>query len=123
MPKHLTFGDTVVIWIARYCVEPDGPRRSQPAELTVEQAQLVLQIYDAPGGPAPVPVTGSLAAFLILFHLAGPIARKQRQPPPREYSVDIFTLWSCVGRELRSVLVRRGTQVCCPELGTAVRAA
>ena len=62
-------------------------------------------------------VTGPLAAYLALFHIAGPrdLAAHVSVLP---LSADTFTTWNAVGPDLRAVVKRDGERIMCPELGT-----
>jgi hypothetical protein len=77
---------------------------------------LLRSIYDL-GEPVAEPISGRLAAFLTLAHLASP-AGKRHEPAPVPVETDLWTVWRCAGSELREVLQRRGELILCPELGT-----
>jgi hypothetical protein len=103
-------GDHAIRWIQEYCVMPSGKR----VVLSPDDRNLVHAIYD---GLKDIPVSGALAAYLTLLHLAGPEA-KQNDFRPNIAPVDLWTLWAAVGPGLRPFLVRKGGSVHCPELGT-----
>ena len=83
-------------------------------QLTFEQRCVVHELFA--GGLQPAEVAGPLAAYLVLFSLAGPEARTGAPAP--QFTIDVFTLWNAAGPELRAYLRRRGETIVCPELGT-----
>lgn len=85
--------------------------------LTTEQRYTVRMIFDDPTGQLTEPVGEPLAAFLVLYGLAGPEAPGSRSPPP--FVSNLFSVWGAAGPQLRAVLRRHGEEVTCPELGTA----
>ncbi len=115
-----TRADHNIHWIEAYCVEPDGPRKGEPVHLSADERLTIRRIYGAPGGPyADVPVSGPLAAYLILLHICGPEALQNKFSGPATLSVDTWTVWRATTPQLQAVLKRRGEVIVCPELGTA----
>jgi hypothetical protein len=114
-------GDRNARWIEAYCLVPHGPDKGERVVLTQAQRETVHMIYDNPGGPHDVPLTGSLAAYLALLHICGPEALQKDFRPG--VAPDIFTVWGSVGPDLRPVLRRGGEHIVCPELGTRYPAA
>jgi hypothetical protein len=80
--------------------------------LTTEQRETVHRIFDTANAP-----TGPLAAYLALFHIAGPreLAARVSQIP---LNADFFSIWNATGPNLKSVLKPDGEHIVCPELGT-----
>ena len=110
MPRKRTRGDEAADWIETYCTE-----RGQYVRLTTAELILVRRIYDSPAPLASTePITGRLAAYLALLHLAG--IEHTADPPPLE-TPDPFTLWGACGPQLRDVLKREGAALVCPALG------
>jgi hypothetical protein len=110
----MTSGDKAIRWIEAFCVVPFGFDKGQHVRLTTEQKEIVHQIFDSDDAPE---VAGPLAAYLALFHVAGPrdLAAHVFGLP---ISADVFSTWNAVGADLRAVLKRDGGCVVCPELGT-----
>ena len=69
-----TRGDKNVHWIEMFCLVPRRPDKGERVVLTQAQRETVRMIYDNPNSPRDVPITGSLAAYLALFHICGPEA-------------------------------------------------
>lgn len=120
---ELTRAERNAIWIQRHCRVPSGPRKGEPVKLTKEQKRTLLEIYDAPGAPRPIEVTGELGAFVALLHTCGVeapqglVAKSEDALPP--VTVDVWTLWSSAGPKLVEVLERDGAgAIACPALGT-----
>ena len=108
-----TRGDRNCAWIERHCLMPHGPDKGQRVRLTPAQCDVVRRIYDDAEQPE---VTGPLAAYLALLHVAGPEAVKGDFRPA--VNADIFTTWNAVGPRLREVLTRENGCIRCPQLGT-----
>ncbi|WP_440642068.1 hypothetical protein ACSHT2_13935 [Bradyrhizobium sp. PUT101] len=111
-----TRADHAVSWIERFCLSPSGDTRGQQVALTIDEVNTMRRIYD---NGERVPVTGRLAAFLSLLHLAGPEALVKDNGPPTDVATNSFTVWSASGPRLRDVLERQGERVVCRELGTS----
>lgn len=110
----MTHGDKAIRWIEQFCVYPHGFSKGQHVVLTEQQRAALHQIFDTDKSPE---VTGPLAAYLALFHVAGPrdLAAHVSAIP---LSADVFSTWNATGPDLKSVLKRDGAAVVCPELGT-----
>jgi hypothetical protein len=114
--RRRTLSEHVISWVEEYCIVPSGVNRGQRVRLTQEQRQTIREIYDHPGGLQVTHVTGQLAAFLALEHIAGPLALGEGPAP--DLDADPWTMWSATGPELKEVLKREPDCVRCPELGT-----
>lgn len=112
-----TRGARAVKWIEHFCICPDGPNRGRPARLTAGEVSKLLSLYDHDGPGDLGALTGPLAAYIVLMHIAGPEA-KRGAPVPAVTTVDPWTIWRCAGSMLREVLVRQGAHIACPALGT-----
>jgi hypothetical protein len=108
-----TRGDHAICWIEKFCTTPDGPNKGRPAQLTDNERLTIRRIYDAPGGPYELPVTGELAAYLTLLHLCGPEAL-QRQFGVPVTNVDAWSLWRATTPPLQDVLKRDGERIRLP---------
>ncbi|MGA7005032.1 MAG: hypothetical protein WBZ28_24115 [Pseudolabrys sp.] len=110
----MTRGDKAVRWIENFCIYPHGFNKGQFVVLTTEQKEIVRAVFDTDNASE---VTGPLAAYLALFHIAGPrdLAAHVSVLP---LSADTFTTWNAVGPDLRAVVKRDGERIVCPELGT-----
>jgi hypothetical protein len=116
--RSRTRGERAINWIEDFCLFPSGFRKGDRVRLSLEQRTIIMRIFDHPNGQLhPEPVAEPLAAFLVLFGLAGPEAPGSRTPPP--FASDLFSVWAAAGPRLRAVLRRRGEMIECPELGTA----
>jgi hypothetical protein len=107
-------GDRTITWIEKFCLFPDGPDRGKRVALTYEERASVRAIYDA---HVAAPISGSLAGFIVLFHICGPAGRDKQPLPPVE--VDSWTVWRAASPELQTFLKRDGLRIVCPDLGTA----
>ena len=76
-----------------------------PVRLTAEERAQVIWTYDQPGGFRPHALSGPLASYLILLHLAGPETFSCGPSP--EWAADFFTTWSAASDDLRAVLRRK----------------
>ena len=65
----MTRGDQAIRWIEQFCVYPHGFSKGQHVVLTAAQKEIVHKVFDTDESPE---VTGPLAAYLALFHIAGP---------------------------------------------------
>jgi phage terminase large subunit-like protein len=133
-----TRGDRAIAWIERFCVVPEGKDIGQPVRLRSWQKRDLKKIYDNPAGTRLAIISfgkkngkTSLAAFLLLLHLAGPEAVRNSGIPSTAQSRDqaaiLFGLAAKVVRmspDLRRVVAIRETkkELYCAELGTLYRA-
>ena len=110
----MTRGDKAIRWIEQFCVYPHGFSKGQPVVLTAAQKEIVHKVFDTDESPE---VTGPLAAYLALFHVAGPrdLAAHVSQI---ELHADFFSVWNATDPALKSVLKPDGERIICPELGT-----
>jgi hypothetical protein len=101
-------------WIEHFCIYPHGFSKGQFVVLTTEQKQILHRVFDTNDAPE---VTGPLAAYLALFHVAGPrdLAAHVSAIP---LNADFFSVWNATGPDLKSVLKPDGDHITCPELGT-----
>jgi len=111
--RELTRGERANHWIELYCVTPNR----EEVQLTPEQRAAVYALYDA---GVSAPITGVLAAYLTLLHIAGPEARPVAREPREllNLQTDVFSVWNAASLRLREHLQRRGDRVVCPGLGT-----
>ena len=115
--RSRTRGECVAAWIEDFCLTPSGFQKGDRVKLSPEQRITIMRIFDHPDGQLhPEPVDEPLAAFLVLYGLAGFEAPGSRTPPP--FASDLFSVWAAAGWELRAVLRRQGAAIECPELGT-----
>lgn len=114
-----TPGQKAARWIETFCIYPNGFNKGQFVVLTTEQRETVLRVFDSDDAPE---VRGPLAAYLALFHVAGPrdLAAHVSQIP---INADFFSVWNATGPDLKSVLKPDGGYIVCPELGTRYLAA
>ena len=111
-------------WIEKYCQVPNGAMRGAPVKLSLEEQHIVRTIFD---DGQTIPVSGPLAAYLVLLKLCGPEALALRGKELKDLSLaaDAWTVWRVAEQrgELHAVLVRTTTGVSCPELGISWAAA
>ena len=130
-------GEAVCAWIEDWCVIPEGKFVGQPVKLRDWQRAEICQIYDNPAGTRRAILSfgrknakTTLAAFLLLVHLAGPQARPNSQlfsaAQSRDQAAILFALAANVVRmgPLHQFVGIRDTakQIYCAELGTLYRA-
>lgn len=136
--KPETRGERNCKWIQLHCRIPEGKDVGKPVRLRDWQREALLKIYDNPHGTrmailsfAKKNAKTSLAAFLLLLHLAGPEAVQNTQLPStaqsKEQAAVLFALAAKIVRmspTLSPVIVVRDTikQLLCPDLGTLYRA-
>lgn len=110
----MTRGDKAIRWIENFCIYPNGFNKGQFVALTTEQKEIVRAVFDTDNAPE---VTGPLAAYLALFHVAGPrdLAAHVSAIP---LNADFFSVWNATGPNLKSVLKPHGEHIVCPQLGT-----
>ena len=104
-----------ITWIEMYCCIPSGPDKGRRVRLAPREKSTIRQIYGKLDRETVV--TGHLAAYLALRHIAGREALQKQFCP--NVSVDVFTTWSAVSTELREVLRLEGGRIICRELGTS----
>jgi hypothetical protein len=111
----MTSGEKAARWIEQFCVYPFGLSRGQHVRLTTEQKEILHKLFDSDESPGEI--TAPLAAYLALFHIAGPreLAAHVSVIP---LNADFFSVWNATGPGLKSVVKPDGGRVVCPELGT-----
>jgi phage terminase large subunit-like protein len=133
-----TRGDRIIEWIETHCYVPEGKFLGRLVVLTPWQKALIKAIYDNPAGTRRAIISfgrkngkTSLAAFLLLTHLAGPAAERNSQlystAQSREQAGYLFALAAKIVRsspELRNrVHIREhAKELFCVEFGTRYRA-
>lgn len=135
-----TRAQKVIKWIEDYCRIPEGPDVGQRVRLRPFQKKIITRIYDNPAGTRRAIISvgrknakTTLAAFLLLCHIAGPEAVDRRNSQlyssaqSKEQAGVIFELAAKIIRmspELSAFCVVRDTvkQILCPEMGTKYRA-
>jgi phage terminase large subunit-like protein len=134
----LTRGERNVRWIEKFCRVPEGANVGQPVNLRPWQRAEILRIYDNPAGTRRAILSfgrknakTTLAAFILLLHLAGPEARANGQlfsaAQSRDQAAILFALAAKIVRmspDLNAVVGIRdtGKQLYCNDLGTIYRA-
>jgi len=95
MAKKETRAERNIKWIEAHCVIPEGKDVGKPVRLREFQRNDLKLIYDNPAGTrrailsfAKKNAKTSLAAFLVLLHLAGPEAVRNTQLPSTAQSRD-----------------------------------
>ena len=137
-PGSESRGDRNIWWIQEHCRIPEGKDVGKPVRLRDWQKRDIRRIYDNPHGTRRAIISfgrknakTTLAAFLLLLHLAGPEARPNSQLNSAAQSKDqaaiLFKLAAKVVRlspTLQPVIVIRDTvkELFCPELGTLYKA-
>ena len=137
MPRG-TRGTRNIRWIEHYCRVPEGKDVGQPLKLRKFQRTLIKRIYDNPAGTRRAILSfgrknakTTLAACLLLLHLAGPEARANAQlnsaAQSRDQAALLFGLAAKMVRmspDLGAVVTVRDStkQLYCAELGTLYRA-
>jgi phage terminase large subunit-like protein len=132
-----TLGDEVCDWIEEWCVIPEGAFVGQAVRLRGWQRDEIKKIYDNPAGTRRALISfgrknakTTLAAFLLLAHTAGPVARPNSQlysaAQSRDQAAILFALAAKIVRmgPLHAFVGIRDTakQLYCAELGTLYRA-
>lgn len=121
-----------IAWIEKHCVVPDGKFVGKPVKLRPFQCDIIRGIYDQSTRRAIISfgrknAKTSLAAMLLLLHLAGPEARPNSElyssALSRDQAAIIFRLAAKMVRlseELSAYIAIRDTvkQLFCAELGT-----
>lgn len=129
-------GDRAIAWIERHCRYPKGPKVGERVQLLEFQKEILRGIFDSPTRRAIVSMARqnaktTLAAYLVLLHLAGP--RYQRNglivssALTREQASITYDLAVKVTRlspELSATveIVDFQKTLRCPDLGTTYRA-
>ena len=137
MPRG-TRGTRNIRWIEQYCRVPEGKDVGQPLKLRTFQRKIIQRIYDNPQGTRRALVSmgrknakTTLAACLLLLHLAGPEAQANAQlnsaAQSRDQAALLFGLAAKMVRlspDLGAVVTVRDStkQLYCAELGTLYRA-
>lgn len=132
-----TAGERVCDWIEDWCVIPEGKFVGRAVVLRDWQRDEILKIYDNPAGTRRAIISfgrknakTTLAAFLLLVHIAGPMARPNSQlysaAQSRDQAAILFSLAAKIVRlgPLHQFVGIRDTakQLYCAELGTLYRA-
>ncbi len=136
--KTKTRAERNIEWIERHCFVPEGIYVGHPMRLRDFQKSDIRKIYDNPHGTrlaiisfAKKNAKSTLAACLVLLHLAGPEAMPNTQIPSTALSRDqaaiLFALAAKIVRlspTLDACIMVRDTakELQCPELGTVYRA-
>jgi phage terminase large subunit-like protein len=136
--KRKTRGERNIAWIEKHCRIPEGKDVGKQVKLRPWQKDEIRKIYDNPHGTRMAIISfakknakTTMAAFLLLLHLAGPEARANTQLPStaqsREQAAVLFNLAAKVVRmspTLNEVISVRDTakQLFCQELGTLYKA-
>ena len=138
-PRERTRGERNCDWIEHYCRVPEGRFVGQRMKLRPFQREIVIGIYDNPKAITRRAIVSfgkknaktSLAACLLLLHLAGPEARHNGQlysaAQDRAQAAVLFGLASKMVRmdvDLADNVTIRETfkELYCPDLGTLYRA-
>ena len=106
--KMMTPGQKAARWIETFCIYPNGFNKGQFVVLTTEQRETVLRVFDSDDAPE---VRGPLAAYLALFHVAGPrdLAVEQRHAmSARDRVLDLFGSGEAGAAQNENVERRRG---------------
>jgi phage terminase large subunit-like protein len=134
--RGLTRGQKVINWTERHCWVPEGHHLGRQVELRTWQKRIIRGIYNKPKRRAIITFgrkngKTSLAAFLLLAHLCGPVHRRNSQlfsaAQSRDQAAILFGLAAKIVRmspTLSEVVAIRDTakQLYCSELGTLYRA-
>jgi phage terminase large subunit-like protein len=138
VPRKPATAADIILWIERKCLVPEGPMVGQPLKLAVFQKEIIYDIYDNPYGTRRAIISmgrknakTTLAAVLLLVHLAGPKYMPNSQlfsaAQSREQAALIFQLAAKIVRmspALRDDIQIRDSakELLCPALGTKYRA-
>lgn len=130
----MTRAERNIAWIETYCLIPEGKDVGKPVRLRPWQKDEIRKIYDNPHGTRTAIVSfgkknakTTLAAFLLLLHLAGPEAVRNGQlvstAQSRDQAAVLFQLAAKIVRmspDLSDVVSIRDTvkELYCSELGT-----
>lgn len=81
--KKLTRGESVISFIERYCIVPEGTLLGKPVKLLQFQKRFILDVYDNPQGTSRAYLSiarkngkTAIIACLLLAHIVGPEAYK-----------------------------------------------
>ncbi len=138
MAKAGTRSRRNIKWVEQYCRVPEGKDVGKPLKLRAFQKAALAKIYDNPYGTRRAIISfgrknakTTLAACLLLLHLAGPEARSNSRlnsaAQSRDQAAILFSLAARMVRlspDLSEVVTIRDTakQLLCPRLGTLYRA-
>ena len=138
MAKAGTRSRRNIKWVEQYCRVPEGKDVGKPLKLRAFQEAALAKIYDNPYGTRRAIISfgrknakTTLAACLLLLHLAGPEARPNSRlnstAQSRDQAAILFSLAARMVRlspDLSEVVTIRDTakQLLCPRLGTLYRA-
>ena len=129
-------GERNIQWIEQHCYVPEGRFVGRPIELIDVHKRLILDLYNSPTRMLIFSVgrknaKTTIAACLLLLHLAGPEHKVNSQlysdAQSRDQASILFSLAAKIVRmspDLNQFIVVRDTakQLYCPELGTLYRA-
>ncbi len=137
-PKPLTRAERIISWIEEYCYVPEGKDVGKPVKLRAWQKDDIKKIYDNKKGTRRAILSfgrkngkTSLAALLLLCHIAGPEAADNSQlysaAQSRDQAALLFSLAAKIVRmspELSQIVTIKDStkQLGCPEFGTTYRA-
>jgi phage terminase large subunit-like protein len=136
MGRRLSTGQRVINWIERHCKVPEGTHIGRDVKLRPWQKRIIKGIYDKPKRRVIITFgrkngKTSLAAFLLLAHLCGPVHRRNSHlfsaAQSRDQAAILFGLAAKMVRMspgLKQTVAIRDTakQLFCEELGTLYRA-
>lgn len=108
-----TRGQRNVEWIERHCRFPRGMQKGRPVRLTVEQREIICDIFDH--GLAPPALDRELASYLALLQLCGIEAKRGVAPT---IAADPEWMWQALGPTLERVLTRKAGVLYCKDLDT-----
>src|SRR5262245_29646343 len=137
--EQQTFGEEIIAWIETTCRVPEGVLIGRPFELMDWQKREVLRIYDNDAATTRRAIISvgrksgktSLAACLLLVHLAGPAAIPNSQlysaAQSRDQAALLYALAAKIVRMSASlsnaIVCKDGVkQLVCPTRGTVYRA-
>lgn len=136
--KNVSRAERNIAWIEQHCLIPDGKDVGQPVKLRPWQRDELRKIYDNEHGTRMAVVSfgkknakTTLAAFLLLLHLAGPEYRRNSQlvstAQSRDQAAVLFELAAKIVRMsplLSSLIAIRDTlkQLYCGRFGTTYKA-
>jgi len=136
--ERQTLGEEIIVWIESTCPVPEGALVGQSIALMPWQKREILRIYDNPATTRRAIISvgrksgkTSLAACLLLAHLAGPAAIPNSQLYSAAQSRDqAALLYALAAKIVRmspvlsdAILCKDGVkQLACPARGTVYRA-
>src|SRR6478752_5825564 len=138
MEKKKPTADDAIGWIEHFCHVPEGKDVGKKVVLRQWQRDEIRKIYDNPFGTRRAVISfgrknakTTLAAFLLLLHLAGPMHRKNSQlfsaAQSRDQAAILFNLAAKIVQmspKLSGVISigQNAKKLSCPALGTVYRA-